>query len=188
MRRWLPVLVLILGCEPPHAVSTESTRAANIRGARDYERRAIEACRHRRETGELKTRVETVKCSEATVTDAYEAAGYPYMDLIQLAYAARMVCAERVDNGTWTEAEARLQWSQYIAQINSEERRRLNEEDQMRMAHAQLSMQQEAERRRQVQEMMRAMQPPPAPPPSELPKTVHCTSTAMGGTVNTDCR
>jgi hypothetical protein len=49
---------------------------------------------------------------------------YPYMDLINVYEASRLVGAEKVDSGKITSAEYKLQLSELQSRITSEEQRR----------------------------------------------------------------
>jgi len=49
-----------------------------------------EQCEERRRSGEFKSMTEVERCADPLVTSAYQEAGYPYMDLIRFAAAARL--------------------------------------------------------------------------------------------------
>jgi hypothetical protein len=55
---------------------------------------------------------------------AYKAAGYRYMDLIYLITAKRRALAEKIDNGLLVEAQADLQFTQFMVRIDDEARQR----------------------------------------------------------------
>ncbi len=63
-----------------------------------------EQCEERRRSGEFKSVTEVERCADPLVTSAYQEAGYPYMDLIRFAAAARLAGAEKVDKGKITES------------------------------------------------------------------------------------
>jgi hypothetical protein len=64
-----------------------------------------EQCQGRRRSGELKSATDVERCADPGVIAAYEAAAYPYMDLIRFAEAARLAGAEKVDQGEIGERE-----------------------------------------------------------------------------------
>jgi hypothetical protein len=85
---------------------------------------AGQECREARIRGELKTHVASIQCSTPRVRAAYQRAGYPYMDLIDVASAVRLADAEKIDNHQMTEVEASLHIAQVFSQITDQERRR----------------------------------------------------------------
>jgi len=96
---WL-VLGLGLGGCAPGPSNTPATEAAG------EEMRHIRAeCEDLRKKGEIKTLESTESCANPRIVAAYQQAGYPYMDLIRFAAAARLAGAEKVDNGEISEAE-----------------------------------------------------------------------------------
>ncbi|HKW55589.1 MAG TPA: hypothetical protein VJO12_18000, partial [Stellaceae bacterium] len=56
-------------------------------------------CEARRRSGELPSVTAVERCAEPGVVSAYQQAGYPYMDLIRFAEAARLAGAQKVDRG-----------------------------------------------------------------------------------------
>ena len=68
--------------------------------------------------------VESVNCSNAGMLKIHRDAGDPYMDLMQLFAAQRLVFAERLDKGTMTEAEAGAAIQELIVRISQERRER----------------------------------------------------------------
>lgn len=85
---------------------------------------AITECINKRLSGELKTHIASAKCSNPRIMAAYQAAGYRYMDLIYQLTAKRLELAERLDNGTLTDAQSQLAFAQFMTDITDEERRR----------------------------------------------------------------
>jgi hypothetical protein len=85
---------------------------------------AVKECRERRLSGEFKTYVQSSQCANERIVQAYRDAGYPYMDLIAVTTAARVVASENIDHGRVSEAEAQLQLAELFTRIANEERRR----------------------------------------------------------------
>jgi hypothetical protein len=85
---------------------------------------AMMECRNKRLSGELKTYIASVECSNSRIVAALQRAGYRYMDLIHLFTAKRRALAEQVDKGILTEAQAELDAAQSIVRIDDEERQR----------------------------------------------------------------
>ena len=85
---------------------------------------AVDECRNKRLTGELRTYVASVNCSNPRFLEAYQNAGYPYMDLIGQIMAKRLEVAERIDAGKLTEGQAQLETAKFITHISDIERQR----------------------------------------------------------------
>jgi hypothetical protein len=85
---------------------------------------AIMDCRKRRLSGELKTYAASAGCSNPKIMDAYQQANYPYLDLISLITSKRLELAEQIDGGKLTEAEAGLNFAQFMVGVVDEERQR----------------------------------------------------------------
>jgi hypothetical protein len=87
---------------------------------------AMDGCMNARLSGVLKGYLASAQCSTPKVRELYVRSGYPFMDLIELALAARESDAEKVDEGKMTLAEFRLHFAQINEQIAQEEMRRLS--------------------------------------------------------------
>ena len=85
--------------------SARPTDTPPIKAAGQQMRSIREQCQERRRNGELKSVTEVERCADPGVIAAYQAAGYPYMDLIRFAEAARLAGAEKVDKGELSESE-----------------------------------------------------------------------------------
>jgi len=85
---------------------------------------AINECRAKRINGEIKTFVESSKCSNPRIIQAFSAAHYRYMDLIALFTAKRLQISERVDRHELTEIQAQLENTKIFTEIVDAERRR----------------------------------------------------------------
>ena len=107
----------------------EAQQAQRLQVAeRDAEiKAALEECRNARLSGSLKGYVASVQCSNPRIREANRRAGYQFMDLVDLALAARLADAERQDAGKMSEADSALHMAQVNTQIVEEARRRLLE-------------------------------------------------------------
>lgn len=95
------LLLVLAGCHmAPQATDTPAIKAAG-----DQMRAIYKDCKERRLAGEFRSLEQSEACAGAPVIAAYEAAHYPYMDLIRFAEAARMAGAAKVDSGEISEAE-----------------------------------------------------------------------------------
>src|SRR6185437_6221137 len=91
---------LLSACGSSGPTETPAIKAAG------EEMRGIRAdCEARRRSGELTGVTAVERCAEPRVIAAYQNAGYPYMDLIRFAEAARLAGAQKVDNGEIGESE-----------------------------------------------------------------------------------
>jgi hypothetical protein len=98
--------------------------SARYREAEEKSRAATADCRTKRLAGELSSREASARCSEPKIRAAFTAAGYPYMDLIELHLAHRLLNAQKVDRGEISEDQARLNNAEVISRINGEIARR----------------------------------------------------------------
>lgn len=85
---------------------------------------AIIECKNKRLSGELKTYEASGECSNPRIIEAYQNAGYRYMDLISLVTAKRLELAEEMDQGKITEAQAQLELAHFMTGITDKERQR----------------------------------------------------------------
>jgi hypothetical protein len=85
----------------------------------------IAECDEKRLKKEIKGFKASVECSSPRVKAAWRERRYPYMDLIDLQEAARLVGAENLDKGKITEAEYKLQLAELRSRIAAESQRRL---------------------------------------------------------------
>jgi hypothetical protein len=84
----------------------------------------VAECNDRRTRKEIKGFKAAVECSSSKVIAAWRERQYPYMDLVNLYEASRLVGAENVDRGKISEAEYKLQLAELKTRIASEEQRR----------------------------------------------------------------
>jgi hypothetical protein len=113
---------------PPRAGQQGGFTAQNgdaaLKHADEETKTAKWECKNKLLSGELKKYIAIVECSNPRIVAAYEAAGYRNIDLIYLITAKRSALAEQVDNGTLTEAQAELQFTQFMVRIDDEARQR----------------------------------------------------------------
>jgi hypothetical protein len=81
-------------------------------------------CDEKRTKKEIRGYKAAVECSSQRVIAARREANYPYMDLVSLYEAARLVGAEKVDKGQITVAEYSFQLAELQTRIAAEEQRR----------------------------------------------------------------
>ncbi|QOZ33219.1 hypothetical protein XH92_17340 [Bradyrhizobium sp. CCBAU 53421] len=81
-------------------------------------------CRDRRLRGEIKTRLDSVQCSNPRVTQIFSAAHYRYMDLIEMMNSRREAIAKKQDQGQMTEEQAATEAQSLMAQLANIERTR----------------------------------------------------------------
>ena len=107
--------------QPPHApLNGQEALSAPLREAQ----RAIDECRAKRLRGELPTFAASVQCSNPRMIQAFNAAHYRYMDLIETLAAKRLEVAERIDRNELTEDQAKLENAKLYMEIVAAERRR----------------------------------------------------------------
>ena len=86
--------------------------------------RAGRECRARRLAGELPSYAASAQCSNPRMIQAFKAAHYPYMDLIEQLAAKRLELAAKIDRGELTELQVRLETQEAYAGIQETERQR----------------------------------------------------------------
>jgi hypothetical protein len=88
---------------------------------------AVSECDNKRLSGELKTHVAVVQCSNPRIIEAFRRIGFPYMDTVTLATAKRLELAERLDKNQITEGQAQLEMAELKTRIATIERERNRE-------------------------------------------------------------
>lgn len=83
-------------------------------------------CEELRSLGQLKTHRAAVQCAARPVVEAYQAAAYPFMDLVFFSLEARQLGAERVDAGDVSDEQYQRDVAALDARIAAEEARRRN--------------------------------------------------------------
>jgi hypothetical protein len=107
----------------PQPISAQTNSPAMVAAGNEAVT-AINECRAKRLAGELKTYVESVRCSNPRIVQAYTRANYRYMDLIALFTAKRMLVSERLDRKQISEVDAGVENQQAFADIVTEEKAR----------------------------------------------------------------
>ncbi len=85
---------------------------------------AADDCRNKRLSGELPSHVASVQCANAPMLQAFNAAHYRYMDLIQFFAAKRLEFATMMDRGQLTEQQGQAEIQNVYASIQATERQR----------------------------------------------------------------
>jgi hypothetical protein len=91
---------------------------------RETTKAAVLECRERRMRDEFKTYRQSAECSNPQIMAAYQGAGYPFMDLVNVLVNARLMVADNLDKGAITEADAQAQSAELERRLTSEEQRR----------------------------------------------------------------
>lgn len=121
------VVLTLAGCGIARQQQVAAARQQyidRIKQAVEEAKAAMLKCRDKRVSGELRTYVASVQCSNPRITEAFQRAGYRYMDLVGMLTAKRMEVAEKIDNHKITEAQATLENAEYASHIADEERHR----------------------------------------------------------------
>ncbi len=77
-------------------------------------------CRTRRLAGELPGHVASAQCSNDGMRQAIAGGGYPYMDLVNVYLARRLVVAERVDAGEISESQGNAEIAEVYAAMSQQ--------------------------------------------------------------------
>jgi hypothetical protein len=85
---------------------------------------AANECRAKRLRGELPSHAASVQCANPPMLQAFNAAHYRYMDLIQFFAAKRLEVATKIDRGEMTEQQGQIETQKIYASIQATERRR----------------------------------------------------------------
>jgi hypothetical protein len=100
-----------------YSLTFRCSQAISYKAAAERAQAAEEECRNERLAGVLKTRVDSANCSNPRIRDAWMAAEYPYMDLIDQILAHSLVVAERIDRGMLTEAEGQADQAEFTSRM-----------------------------------------------------------------------
>jgi hypothetical protein len=87
---------------------------------------AADLCKAKRLSGELPSHAASVQCANPAMIQAFSAAHYKYMDLIQFFAAKRLELATKIDRNELTEDQARVEGEKVYASILEAERQRNN--------------------------------------------------------------
>jgi len=107
-----------MGAPLPATVQDPMQRAAKVT------EQAVNECRAKRLRGELPSYAASVQCSNPPMLQAFNAAHYRYMDLIQFLAAKRLEVATKIDRGEMTEQQGQIETQKIYASIQATERQR----------------------------------------------------------------
>jgi hypothetical protein len=99
-------------------------QSSRVAAAHDDANAAFAQCERLRQAGRYTTYRAAVECAVPKVVDAYQAAAYPYPDLVILRINARRLGADRVDAGQVTQAQYEHDVAELETRVLSEEARR----------------------------------------------------------------
>jgi hypothetical protein len=86
--------------------------------------RAADECKAKRLSGQLPSHAASAQCANPAMLQAFNAAHYRYMDLIEYFAAKRIEMATKIDRGEMTEQQAEIETQQIFASIQATERQR----------------------------------------------------------------
>lgn len=95
-----------------------ATQAEKTASAAKEASEAKAFCAQKYPDGTAKTHLESVQCSNPLIIVAFQKAGFPYMDIIELGNAKRLDIAERLDKGVITINQADLEMKEYGLKLN----------------------------------------------------------------------
>ena len=85
---------------------------------------AADECKAKRLSGQLPSHAASVQCANPAMLQAFNAAHYKYMDLIQYFAAKRLEVAAKIDRGEMTEQQGQVETRKIFASIQATERQR----------------------------------------------------------------
>ena len=118
--RHLTALILLVGLLGGCGIM----RAQEIEAAWERFDSIASECREKRLRGDLPGFVASHECFRYRARHTLVAAGYPYMDLVDLWLAYGSALSKRMDAGEMTEADAELKAAELKSRINAEAMRR----------------------------------------------------------------
>jgi hypothetical protein len=182
--------ILLSGCglvQQAEQRAQNEARAAKTKEAEQKDAAVLLECKEKRLSKEVKGWVGSVNCSNPRIYEIWREAGDPYLDLLGVELAARLVGAENVDKGKVTEAELLLQLAELRSRLTEERRKRDFANADMRMRQSQVAAQESAARAQSSAAFMQglaALQAANRPAPSN---SVSCTTTGTYGMRTTNC-
>jgi hypothetical protein len=105
------------------AISAQANSPA-MQAAGNEAAAAINECKSKRLSGELKSFVQSAQCSNPRIVAAFKKASYRYLDLVTLMTAKRLQIAQRLDRNEMSEADANLATQQAFSDVITTERAR----------------------------------------------------------------
>jgi hypothetical protein len=86
--------------------------------------KAANECKAKRLSGELPSRAASAQCANPPMLQAFNAAHYRYMDLIQFFATKRLEVAKKIDHGDMTEQQGEVEIQKAYASVQADERQR----------------------------------------------------------------
>lgn len=109
---------------PLPAQASQSAAQDPMQSALKVTAQATNDCRNKRLSGELPSHAASAQCANPPMLQAFNAAHYRYMDLIEFFAAKRLELATKIDRGELTEDQAKLETQKAYAAIQATERQR----------------------------------------------------------------
>jgi hypothetical protein len=160
-------------------------QAQKIKEAKETSNAVVRECREKHLRGELNHK-QMNECANPRIYAAWQEAGDPYLDLLNIQLAAALVCGENIDKGKATEAECRLQIAELQSRLNNERQRR----EAMRAQAAAQTQAANAQSAAVLMQGLAALQTAnrPSYTPTYTPSnTVNCTTTGPYAVRSTSC-
>jgi uncharacterized iron-regulated membrane protein len=110
--------------QPQHQASPMPSAQDQLQWALNVTSQAAVECRAKRLRGELPSHAASVQCANPPMLQAFSAAHYRYMDLIQTLAEKRLELASKTDRGEMTEQEEQIELQRFNVDIQAIERRR----------------------------------------------------------------
>jgi hypothetical protein len=108
----------------PTAAAPQAPPQDAIKAALQQTQLAAGLCRAKRLSGELPSHAASAQCANPPMLQAFNAAHYRYMDLIQFFAAQRLEVADKIDRGEMTEQQGQVETQKLFASILATERQR----------------------------------------------------------------
>jgi hypothetical protein len=109
---------------PLQRIAPASQEEPTLAKAQEQTVTATNECRAKRLSGELKTFVASAQCSNPVIRQAYRAANYRYMDLVDSLIANRLAVSEQIDRKQITEAQGQVESQRFFADLRAAEKMR----------------------------------------------------------------
>jgi hypothetical protein len=104
---------------------THTGWAPRMARAGEQAKSAMGECHLKRESGDFKTHAESAECSNPKITEAFQGAGYPYMDLVAMFEARRLEMAKEVDKSMLADTEDTMGFARVALEIAAQEAERV---------------------------------------------------------------
>lgn len=99
-------------------------RQAELKAAQEEIIAGAKECERKFDSGEIKTHVAKAKCINEIESSVFQRVNLPYLDLINIKCASRLVGSEKLDEKKITEGEFTLQMAELGERLTNEARRR----------------------------------------------------------------